>query len=280
MGIRFYCPNGHKLNVKEFQAGRKGICPFCGAKIRIPLHSTRPDSGEPGAPDDSAPSEGSEEEADAVIEAAMDEIIAASHAPAARPPAAPAPTAAPAAPSPPPDGPASGAGTAARLGQPPVAMAAPSLPEEVVEPAAASLPPPAAPAPQPAPPVPDPIAEAPEMIWYVRPPSGGQFGPAAGSVMRSWLAEGRLSAETLVWREGWRDWQEAGKVFPQLNGDPSEVLFETPPLAFPSLAPSAHPHRPRVHRGFDGGEFTRIVLWVVAVAILLGVFLWVLLWQQ
>ena len=26
MGIRFYCPNGHKLNVKEFQAGRRGIC--------------------------------------------------------------------------------------------------------------------------------------------------------------------------------------------------------------------------------------------------------------
>ena len=41
MGIRFFCPNGHKLNVKEFQAGRRGICPFCGAKIRIPTESTR-----------------------------------------------------------------------------------------------------------------------------------------------------------------------------------------------------------------------------------------------
>ena len=44
MGIRFYCPNGHKLNVKEFQAGRKGICPFCAAKILIPTESTRPSS--------------------------------------------------------------------------------------------------------------------------------------------------------------------------------------------------------------------------------------------
>ena len=42
MGIRFYCPNGHKLNVKEFQAGRRGICPFCGARIQIPTQSTRP----------------------------------------------------------------------------------------------------------------------------------------------------------------------------------------------------------------------------------------------
>ena len=44
MGIRFYCPNGHKLNVKDFQAGRKGICPVCGVKMQIPLESTRPSS--------------------------------------------------------------------------------------------------------------------------------------------------------------------------------------------------------------------------------------------
>ena len=44
MGIRFYCPNGHKLNVKEFQAGRRGICPFCGARTQIPTQSTRPSS--------------------------------------------------------------------------------------------------------------------------------------------------------------------------------------------------------------------------------------------
>ena len=44
MGIRFFCPNGHKLNVKEFQAGRRGICPFCGARIQIPTQSTRPSS--------------------------------------------------------------------------------------------------------------------------------------------------------------------------------------------------------------------------------------------
>ena len=44
MGIRFYCPNGHKLNVKTFQAGQKGICPVCGVKMQIPLESTRPSS--------------------------------------------------------------------------------------------------------------------------------------------------------------------------------------------------------------------------------------------
>ena len=42
MGIRFYCPNGHKLNVKEFQAGRRGICPFCDAGRRFPRKARGP----------------------------------------------------------------------------------------------------------------------------------------------------------------------------------------------------------------------------------------------
>ena len=50
MGIRFFCPNGHKLNVKEFQAGRRGICPFCGARILIPTQSTRPATKSGGEP--------------------------------------------------------------------------------------------------------------------------------------------------------------------------------------------------------------------------------------
>lgn len=41
MGIRCYCPNGHKLNVKSEQAGLVGICPKCGARFQIPLESTR-----------------------------------------------------------------------------------------------------------------------------------------------------------------------------------------------------------------------------------------------
>ncbi len=36
MGIRFLCPNGHKLNVKADLAGKRGSCPDCGAKLVIP----------------------------------------------------------------------------------------------------------------------------------------------------------------------------------------------------------------------------------------------------
>jgi hypothetical protein len=39
MGIRFTCPSGHKLHVKEELAGKRGICPACGAKVLIPVAS-------------------------------------------------------------------------------------------------------------------------------------------------------------------------------------------------------------------------------------------------
>ena len=45
MGIRFFCPEcGHKMNVKTFLAGKRGICPKCDARVDIPLESTRPAS--------------------------------------------------------------------------------------------------------------------------------------------------------------------------------------------------------------------------------------------
>jgi len=36
MGIKFLCPNGHKLNVKSFLKGKKAICPKCGARVLVP----------------------------------------------------------------------------------------------------------------------------------------------------------------------------------------------------------------------------------------------------
>lgn len=62
----------------------------------------------------------------------------------------------------------------------------------------------------------DALAENPNALWYVRPPSGGQFGPADGNVMRDWIKDGRVTADSLVWCEGWRDWVEAVTVFPRL----------------------------------------------------------------
>lgn len=39
MGIKFLCPNGHKLHVKSFLASQRGVCPHCGEKFMIPAQS-------------------------------------------------------------------------------------------------------------------------------------------------------------------------------------------------------------------------------------------------
>jgi hypothetical protein len=168
MGIRFYCPNGHKLNVKVFQAGRKGICPYCGAKFFIPNQSTRKSSKE-------------ERSALRALAAAS-----ASHSHSPNSSTIPPPT----------NFPNSEQSIPTGLETNPFAG-----PKSSFTPAIPS----------------DPFIEAGDAVWYVRPPSGGQYGPATGPIMRRWLGEGRITSDTLVWREGWRDWQDASAIFPQLH---------------------------------------------------------------
>ena len=122
----------------------------------------------------------------------------------------------------------------------------------------------------------DPIAEAPEKIWYVRPASGGQFGPAAGDIMRGWLTEGRVSPDAMVWREGWRDWLEAAKVFPQFSGNAPAVPSPTAPIT-PSATAARSPYHSHARRPSDRKQLTKLILLSVLVVVLLGVFLWVLI---
>jgi hypothetical protein len=242
MGIRFYCPNGHKLNVKDFQAGQKGICPHCGVKIQIPLVSTRPSSRE----------EKSHRQGGAM------------QMPTTMPCATAAPQALP-----------TGAATS------PVAVASPVT--EAVQPPtsfpSASTTFGATPAPSSVPRggIADPLVEAGDAVWYVRPPSGGQFGPAGAAVMRTWLAEGRVSADALVWREGWRDWQQAGNVFSQLTSGPmAPGILDTPSEPVVSPVPS----RPVKHRSHAHTTQAIVIGALVVVVLILFVILLVVLSRQ
>ena len=221
MGIRFYCPQGHKLNVKEFQAGRRGICPFCGEKILIPTQSSRPSSQE----ERQARRAGAQ-----AVAAAMASGSGMSAAPASAEAALPLHPAAtahgelqnagPAGGVPAAD-PASVAENGAENNNAPPTAASTATPSTAFFAGGSGK-------------LQDPLAETAEVVWYVRPPTGGQFGPATSEIIRGWLAEGRISADTLVWREGWRDWQEAGGVFPQLNfafSNPLSALNIPPPSA-------------------------------------------------
>jgi hypothetical protein len=154
MGIKFYCPNGHKLHVKAFLSGKKAICPKCGARVVVP--SAVPEAAVADPRSGLAASTGETLEA-ALVDDALESMS--------------------------------------------------SLPAEMSEVArAATI---------------HPIEEAPTAVWYVRPATGGQYGPASGQIMRSWLKDGRVSANSLVWRDGWSEWRSAADAFPELGSQPA-----------------------------------------------------------
>ncbi|MFM9069633.1 MAG: DUF4339 domain-containing protein [Planctomycetota bacterium] len=190
MGIRFLCPNGHKLNVKSFLAGKKGVCPQCGARMRIPQQSD-PALRKPG---DSDANDDLEQESEPML------VGGDGPATAAATPGKPAAAGGAATGSL-----AAGAVKAAALAATPVTpqqLAAVSVVPRgvavtpaVVEPS-------------------DPFSEAPNAVWYVRPPAGGQYGPARTDVMKRWISEGRVTSDSYVWREGWPDWRMAVTAIP------------------------------------------------------------------
>jgi len=263
MGIRCYCPNGHKLNIKEFLAGRMGICPHCGVKFPIPKESTRAATkkrqGKKGQREPTA-------QAIPLVEnhvppAAEGQTFGATPGDATPQPSAPVII--------PQDPSATAPSTFVAAGP------APATP--TVSPAV-----PATPLSRPAEPeAPDPLTEAGDVVWYVRPASGGQFGPANAEVMRAWITEGRVAADSLVWREGWRDWQEAAEVFPQLKPEPSP--FALTGISAPGQIPSAGVSteaapsslaRPR--RRSTNSQAVIITALILAVVVLAAVFILVL----
>jgi hypothetical protein len=124
----------------------------------------------------------------------------------------------------------------------------------------------------------DPLAEAGDAVWYVRPASGGQFGPASGEVMRSWLGQGRVGADSLVWREGWPDWRQAAKVFPQFGaGQPAPLPVEIGAGEAPtSRAAAARSRRASFRRQSKRTQTLVIILLIFALIALSGVLVWVL----
>ena len=340
MGIRFYCLGcGEKLNVKAFQGGRRGLCPYCGASIDIPTKSTRPSSkrrqrqesppghapsgggglaGQPPARGPAGPPAGTPATGNpgqgVSPSANTPGTVATPAAPATTQPAGaqpyPGPGATPtgplgqASPITPAQTPASPLGQPAASPSPPGQPTAPPSPLDQPTPLPSSIgwpgadapiqttsatpadPPDAAGAqaypasassPSPSPAQTDPLAQSPDAVWYVRPASGGQFGPATSDVMRTWIAEGRVGPDSLVWQEGWRDWQQAAEVFPPLAS--GQLESELGAVGTSGGASTGAPTR-----GYDRPSRSRsvalnaaiIAALILAVAALLGIFLWVL----
>ncbi len=75
-----------------------------------------------------------------------------------------------------------------------------------------------------------------ETTWYVRPSTGGQFGPADGPTMQQWFREGRVAGDTLLWRDGWTDWRHAESL--RVPQPPTPRAVE-PAATLPPAAPDA-----------------------------------------
>jgi hypothetical protein len=279
MGIRFYCPNGHKLNVKDFQAGRRGICPYCETRIQIPMESTRLSrkelrrrglTADPAFPKgvaiEEVTLEGHDDDEDQVVEEepqapdaqpAGESAAGSSDQPdrraeeAASTREADSPAAAE---------PGSSASVAGGRAGPAWRRAGEASAAQSPQPAPSTEPP--EPPPLPGQP-PDPLAEAGDAVWYVRPPTGGQFGPAGPMVMRKWLDEHRVSADSLVWREGWDDWRKAGDVFIELKPSPAPVGAP----AVPSLAATRRVRPRRVNRTQNALIIASLVVAVLALVL-------------
>ncbi len=243
MGIRFRCHLcGSELNVKSSQAGKRGRCPSCRGSFRIPAadaeYSLRPEERMHASPVPIGSS--------------------STHGPAGVPPHN-TDRSAPVREQPTPEV----SRSAAELPDtkpfipPQVAKPTDAHPETVpaiadqnqttsaeVQPqmsAAATFQPRAS-------------SEAPNATWYVRPESGGQYGPVPSQSVWQWLLENRMGSDSLVWREDWPAWLPAGQVFqdyfrgspiPTDPGDPASIAaIAPPPVGFQPGSPgNPKPHR-------------------------------------
>jgi len=302
MGIRFRCPHGHKLHVKDFLAGKRGICPKCGSKFRIPEESesdlvkdpkrpqpeekldTLPSVAEsspapavklearPGGPaekkqgefpevikpvtsetsaSDPDPKERESQASPAVVEEASQTDRSSGESTEPKKPsliegetaASPRETSTPK--------------------QVPVAVEASESAASVDQPTDVDST------------AHNPISEAPHAVWYVRPPSGGQFGPASGDIMRSWMSEGRITVDSLVWREGWPEWKQAGKTFPGLMGPtPNAAIHSEIPQILTESTSGASMEMYR-RRKSTKNTLSTVLLLVVACVFLAGFLIYV-----
>lgn len=269
MGIKFLCPEcGKRINVKAHLAGKRGFCPKCNARVNIPPESQPATPGQPTtspSPARTLPKptmqaiSGAlfpESDFDAAAAAAA-EVLGMSGPAAPQPASGPAPQPAgtngapateqhqgamPAAGLPSPTTTAAAqVATAQSLAPPSPAAPAPAttapgttpaMQPQLAQPAAYAAPA-NSPAPAAASVAADPIAEAPHLMWYVMPAgSSTPYGPANGEVLLQWIGQGRVAADSMVWRQDWSDWRPASTALPQL----APRHFTAPPPARPVVA--------------------------------------------
>lgn len=130
--------------------------------------------------------------------------------------------------------------------------------------------------------------------WFVRPPSGGQYGPATTRMLADWIVERRVTPETFLWREGMETWQLATLVVPDVFGSP----VPTSGMLLPPAVDELEPTLPDIAKEASKGSLaaakaalatkrkrqrirSRVILGLlITIAIVLVTTLFVVLWRR
>jgi len=180
MGIVCHCPNGHRVKVKDQQAGKRGLCPTCGAAFRIPQLSRPADAIQPELPlAQLLP-------LDPAVVATLPRAVPLGTARAAETRVAPQPQAVP---------------NQHEPTEQPVEPIAVEV-EPVGEPAAVLE-------------LHAAIASRPDLSWRIAYPGGAASEPVDAVTMQEWLAGGQAEGTELVWRADWAAWLPVQEVFPE-----------------------------------------------------------------
>ena len=232
MGIRFSCHHcGHPLNIKQDLAGKVGRCPTCQGQFRIPLCDAATSSSINGTGLQSASVEPIQPIARAATSQAPSGTTprAVGHAAAKTVSTKPAPSPLAKTPS-----------TKTPVPQTPVPQSTPRNPasQRTTQPTAK-----AAPANRQSVPEATPTAET---HWHVRPPSGGEYGPASDELIRTWISEYRITPSSQLKRADWKEWRVASEVFPDLlpksNHTSTPATPTTQPAAIVASSPAPKPN--------------------------------------
>ena len=196
MGIRFVCHLcSFALHVKDFQAGKRGKCPNCNGSFRIPDTDTSYSS---------ALVDSSENPAVAKIRDAFTKEVKTKTTKRSKKSSGSISIALES---------SSDATSEVQMVPKVAGDVSANMPSNAVSKSsgpAVSMPT------GPAMAMPTVLANAIDARWFVRPPSGGQFGPASSQMLMNWIAESRVTADSFLWRDGLAQWQLTSELLPEL----------------------------------------------------------------
>lgn len=64
------------------------------------------------------------------------------------------------------------------------------------------------------------LNEKPDLSWYIRPAGGNEYGPADNNLLRVWVSENRIVADTELRRDDWLQWKPASDIFIDFSAAP------------------------------------------------------------